>query len=229
MQDAGIALNPQRCIFEHLLLTHVMEMQKSYGAGLLSFHQCCDREAIAESTRMPTADCFLLAVSVAEAIGSHWLVSGWLPAFKTGARNVVPSPLPTSAHLHAFRAYLNLCSPYSAAAWSAALAAAPQDLRLCRFYHAAVEDEGYALLVCTAHGSLELLRDAFLHKISDAVGGFEGKWTFGGAYKFLKWLLSMRKITLQLARFVADMMAVYDAHPRYVPATSGEVKASHGR
>ncbi|KAJ7689864.1 hypothetical protein B0H17DRAFT_1134790 [Mycena rosella] len=80
-------------------------------------------------------------------------------------------------------------------------AAAPQDLQLCRFCCAAVEDEGYALLICTAHGSLELLWDAFLHEISDAVGGFEGKWT-SGAYKFLKWLLSMPKIMLRLAKFV---------------------------
>ncbi|KAJ7665756.1 hypothetical protein B0H17DRAFT_951227, partial [Mycena rosella] len=80
-------------------------------------------------------------------------------------------------------------------------AAVPRDLQLCRFCHAGVEDESHALLVCKAHGSLEPLRDTFLREIADTAGGFEGKWSPNGAYKFLKWLLSVRKITLRLAKF----------------------------
>ncbi|KAJ6565473.1 hypothetical protein DFH09DRAFT_1081637 [Mycena vulgaris] len=63
------------------------------------------------------------------------------------------------------------------------------------------------------------LREAFLRIILDTVGGFEGKWSPDGAYKFLKWLLSMRKVVIPLAKFVADVMALYDAHPKYVAAT----------
>lgn len=44
MWDAGIALDLQRRIFENMLLTHAPERRNSYGAGLLSFHQCCDYE-----------------------------------------------------------------------------------------------------------------------------------------------------------------------------------------
>ncbi|KAJ6465981.1 hypothetical protein DFH09DRAFT_1486137 [Mycena vulgaris] len=52
---------------------------------------------------------------------------------------------------------------------------------------------------------------AFLRAILDTVGGFEGKWSPDGAYEFLKWLLSMRKVVIPLAKFAADVMALYDA------------------
>jgi hypothetical protein len=59
----------QTRIFEGLLLAHVPETRESYSAGLLRFHQFCDREGIGEVARMP-ADCFLLAAFVAQAIGT---------------------------------------------------------------------------------------------------------------------------------------------------------------
>ncbi|KAJ7032222.1 hypothetical protein C8F04DRAFT_1211219 [Mycena alexandri] len=79
-------------------------------------------------------------------------------------------------------------------------AAAPRHLRLCRFCRVAVEDEAHALLVC----------------IGDS--GFDGKWNADEPYEFLKWMLSQRKITVRLAKFVADLLDVYNASPRYVPA-----------
>ncbi|KAJ7884674.1 hypothetical protein B0H13DRAFT_1628583, partial [Mycena leptocephala] len=101
-------------------------------------------------------------------------------------------------------------------------AAAPRNLRLCRFCRTAVEDEAHTLLVCTAHTvrhtELQPLRERFLRDIYDQVGGLEHKWTADRPYDFLKWLLSSRKIVLRLAKFVADILAVYDSYPRYIPA-----------
>ncbi|KAF7355918.1 Reverse transcriptase domain-containing protein [Mycena venus] len=97
-------------------------------------------------------------------------------------------------------------------------AAAPRHLRLCRFCRGAVEDEAHALLVCTAHDSLQPLRERFLRDIMDQIGGFDCKWSADEPYEFLRLLLSLRKITLRLAKFVADILAVYDSHPRYIPA-----------
>ncbi|KAJ7869617.1 hypothetical protein B0H13DRAFT_2557471, partial [Mycena leptocephala] len=82
-------------------------------------------------------------------------------------------------------------------------AAAPRNLRLCRFCRTAVEDEAHTLLVCTAHTELQPLRERFLRDIYDQVGGLEHKWTADRPYDFLKWLLSSRKIVLRLAKFVA--------------------------
>ncbi|KAJ7191224.1 hypothetical protein GGX14DRAFT_381420 [Mycena pura] len=98
-------------------------------------------------------------------------------------------------------------------------AAAPRHLRLCRFCRGAVEDEAHALLVCTAHDGLQPLRERFLHDIMDDVGGFDHKWAADKPYEFLRFLLSSRKIVLRLAKFVADTLAVYDSHPRYIAAT----------
>ncbi|KAF7354570.1 Reverse transcriptase domain-containing protein [Mycena sanguinolenta] len=97
-------------------------------------------------------------------------------------------------------------------------AAAPRDLRLCRFCRGAVEDEAHALLVCTAHPGLRLLRETFLRDVMVEIRGIEGRWSADRPYDFLKLLLSSRKTTARLAKFVADVMAIYDSHPRYIPA-----------
>ena len=74
------------------------------------------------------------------------------------------------------------------------------------------------MLVCTAHDGLQPLRERFLRDIMDAMRGFNGKWAADKPYEFLKLLLSSRKITARLARFGAEVMAIYDSHPRYIPA-----------
>ncbi|KAF7344088.1 hypothetical protein MVEN_01698500 [Mycena venus] len=150
MQLAGINLLMQARIFEGLLLAHVPETRESYGAGLLRFHQFCDREGIGEAARMP-ADRFLLAAFVAQAIGTctgkcirNWLNGlrlwhifndaawhgdeGWLPALKKAAdKGGIPFKRPprgpiTREHLRALRASLDLNTPFGAAVWAAALA-----------------------------------------------------------------------------------------------------------
>ncbi|KAJ7281092.1 hypothetical protein C8J57DRAFT_1564581, partial [Mycena rebaudengoi] len=149
MQSQGIALHLQRRIFETMLHAHVDETRESYGAGLLRYHQFCDREGFGESARMP-AD--RLAAFVADAVGSctgkcirNWLNGlrlwhlyndapwhgddGWLAplkkaADKCGASFKRPPRGPiTPAHLRALRSSLDLSSPSGAAHWSAALSA----------------------------------------------------------------------------------------------------------
>ncbi|KAJ7136714.1 hypothetical protein C8R44DRAFT_868839 [Mycena epipterygia] len=149
LQEAGLSLNLQRRIFEALLQSHVSETRESYGAGLLWFHQFCDREGIGESAHMP-ADQFLLAAFVADAVGSctskcirNWLNGlhlwhmyndapwhgneGWLPALKKSADKAGVSfkrpprgPI-TRPHLRAYRVTLDLNSPLGVVKWSAAL------------------------------------------------------------------------------------------------------------
>ncbi|KAJ7342358.1 hypothetical protein DFH08DRAFT_811454 [Mycena albidolilacea] len=55
---------------------------------------------------------------------------------------------------------------------------------------------------------------------SQDLGGFRFVWSPDHPYEFLKWLLSLRKIVGRLAKFVADILAVYDAHQRPVLFTS---------
>ncbi|KAJ7269505.1 hypothetical protein C8J57DRAFT_1435519 [Mycena rebaudengoi] len=133
-----------------MLGAHVDETRKSYGAGLLRFHQFCDREGFGEDARMP-ADNRLLAAFVADAIGSctgkcirNWLNGlrlwhlyndapwhgdgGWMvPLKKAADKGGVSFKRPprgpiTFAHLRALRARLDLSSPSGAAHWAAALA-----------------------------------------------------------------------------------------------------------
>ncbi|KAJ7112521.1 hypothetical protein C8R44DRAFT_547323, partial [Mycena epipterygia] len=147
LQEAGISLDLQRQIFEGLLLTYVPETRESYGAGLLRFHQFCDREDIPESARMP-ADRFLLAASIGSCSGKcvrNWLNGlrlwhmyndapwhgdeGWLPTLKKSAdkggvafKHPPRGPI-TPTHMRVHRASLDLESPLGAASWAAATAA----------------------------------------------------------------------------------------------------------
>ncbi|KAJ7112156.1 hypothetical protein C8R44DRAFT_538812, partial [Mycena epipterygia] len=159
MQDAGILLDLQRRILEGLLLTHVPETRESYGAGLLWYHQFCDRETIPELAHM-LADRFLLAAFVADAIGScsgkcirNWLNSlhlwyiyndaawhgdeGWLPALKKSAdkggvafKHPPCGPI-TPAHLRVLHASLDTNSPLGAAKWAAAYHRRLGELLIC--------------------------------------------------------------------------------------------------
>ncbi|KAJ7035993.1 hypothetical protein C8F04DRAFT_1258353 [Mycena alexandri] len=147
---AGIRVDLQARIYEGLLRATTDKSRESYGAGLLRFHQFCDRGNIPERDRMP-ADRLLLAAFVADAIGTlsgkgirNWLNGlrlwhlfndapwygddGWLPSLKKAAdRAGVPFKRPprgpiTKAHLRAIRASLDLTSGFGAAMWSNATA-----------------------------------------------------------------------------------------------------------
>ncbi|KAJ7150015.1 hypothetical protein C8R43DRAFT_951577 [Mycena crocata] len=71
--------------------------------------------------------------------------------------------------------------------------------------------EGNALVSLLSHsgGGRGPCVAYFLRYIAADVGGFEDKWSPDGAYEFLKWLLSERKVVTRLAKFVADVMAVF--------------------
>ncbi|KAJ7084922.1 hypothetical protein C8R44DRAFT_894032 [Mycena epipterygia] len=148
LSEARIRLDLQARIYEGLLRATTEQTRETYGAGMLRYHQFCDRERIGENARMP-ADRLLLAAFIAEAVGTcsgkclrNWLNGlrlwhlfndaewhgdeGWLPSLKkAGDRAGVPfkraprGPI-TKAHLRALRAYLDVTTGFGAAAWSAA-------------------------------------------------------------------------------------------------------------
>ncbi|KAJ7257975.1 hypothetical protein B0H12DRAFT_1015075 [Mycena haematopus] len=146
-----IPLDVQAKIFQDLLGAHVPETLESYGAGLLRFHQFCDRIGTPEVDRMPADDC-LRAAFVFDAAGSctgkcirSWLNGlhlwhtynkapwhgdeGWLPLLKRSAdRSGLPFKRPPRGpvsyeHLRALRASLDVNSSSGAANWAAALSA----------------------------------------------------------------------------------------------------------
>ncbi|KAF7323826.1 hypothetical protein MKEN_00603900 [Mycena kentingensis (nom. inval.)] len=151
MRNLSISPTLQLRIFETLLRAHEPTTREGYGAGLLRFHQFCDRERIPESVRMP-ADRALLSAFVADAAGScsgkcirNWLSGlrlwhqfndatwhgreGWLPTLTKAAdkagvafKRPLRGPIEFS-HLRALRSSLNLNIPRDAAVWASALAA----------------------------------------------------------------------------------------------------------
>ncbi|KAF7314413.1 hypothetical protein MKEN_00914100 [Mycena kentingensis (nom. inval.)] len=151
MKKLSISPTLQLRIYETLLRAHEATTCEGYGAGLLRFHQFCDRQHIPESARMP-ADRVLLSAFIADAAGScsgkcirNWLSGlrlwhqfndaawhgreGWLPtltkaADKAGVAFKRPLRGPIEfAHLRALRASLSLNLPRDAAIWASALAA----------------------------------------------------------------------------------------------------------
>ncbi|KAJ7258131.1 hypothetical protein C8J57DRAFT_1516016 [Mycena rebaudengoi] len=53
MHAVGILLTLQRRVSEVLLQVQVPETRKSYGTGLLRFHQFCDHKHVPKSSRLP--------------------------------------------------------------------------------------------------------------------------------------------------------------------------------
>lgn len=151
LSESSIRLDLQARIYQGLLRATTEQTRETYGAGMLRFHQFCDRERICESARMP-ASRLLLAAFIAEAVGTcsgkclrNWLNGlrlwhlfndaewqgdeGWLPSLKkAGDRAGVPfkraprGPI-TKAHLRALRASLDVTTGFGASVWSAACTA----------------------------------------------------------------------------------------------------------
>ncbi|KAJ7078284.1 hypothetical protein B0H15DRAFT_789038, partial [Mycena belliarum] len=142
----GIGPDLQARIYQGLLRATSEPTRDTYGAGLLRYHQLCDRYQINEGARMP-ADRLLLAAFIADALGTcggkcirNWLNGlrlwhlfndaewngdeGWLPSLKkAGDRAGVPFKRPprgpiTKKHLRALRASLTLSTGFGAAAWA---------------------------------------------------------------------------------------------------------------
>ncbi|KAJ6492098.1 hypothetical protein C8R45DRAFT_1212931 [Mycena sanguinolenta] len=143
---ANIGSDLQAKIFEGLLRATTEATRETYGAGILRFHQFCDRNSIGERARMP-ADRVLLSAFIAESLGTcsgkcirNWVNGlrlwhifndaewhgdeGWVPSLKkAGDRAGVPFKRPprgaiTKHHLRAVRAGLDLSTGFGAAVWS---------------------------------------------------------------------------------------------------------------
>jgi hypothetical protein len=56
-------------IYEGLLASTAEGTRVSYGAGLLRFHQYCDRHDVSEHRRMPASP-ILISAFIADALGS---------------------------------------------------------------------------------------------------------------------------------------------------------------
>jgi hypothetical protein len=134
-----------------LLGSYAPGTHDNYAAGLLRFHQFCDRHKISENARMPASH-FLLAAFIAEHVGTvgGGTVKSWMSGVKawhdvnsapwegdncwvelarrtankegTAFRRDQRSPV-TMEHMIALRAAMDLSIPFDAALWSCATAA----------------------------------------------------------------------------------------------------------
>ncbi|KAJ7689815.1 hypothetical protein B0H17DRAFT_1134752 [Mycena rosella] len=95
--------------------------------------------------------------------------------------------------------------------------AIPREERLCRFCRGAVEDEVHALLGCDAHGPLTELREDFLSDAFECDPVLEAVFALLTHYDFLRQLVSSRKAIARFAKFVCQVLNLYDRYQRYIP------------
>ena len=94
----------------------------------------------------------------------------------------------------------------------------PRHERLCRFCRAAVEDEAHALLGCDAHPPLVALRETFLTDAFKHDRSLEGAYMMRAPDDFLRCLVASRKAVRQVAKYVFDVLTLFDSFERYIPA-----------
>ncbi|KAK7033103.1 hypothetical protein R3P38DRAFT_2920710 [Favolaschia claudopus] len=95
--------------------------------------------------------------------------------------------------------------------------AVPRDLRLCRFCRAEVEDEAHALLDCDAHARLRDLREELMQVAAKVDPGLYARRAGCTSLDFLIILLRSRALVHNVARFIYQVLNVYDGEPRFVP------------
>ncbi|KAJ7434852.1 hypothetical protein FB451DRAFT_951899, partial [Mycena latifolia] len=93
--------------------------------------------------------------------------------------------------------------------------AVPRAYRLCR---GAVEDEVHALFDCTAQiQRLEELRSRFLDTLSFCDPHLHTARSRVTSYEFLLKLVSSRKAVQAFAKYVFDILTLFQELPRYFP------------
>ncbi|KAJ7268867.1 DNA breaking-rejoining enzyme, partial [Mycena rebaudengoi] len=102
-----------------MLHAHVDETRESYGAGLLHFHQFCDREGFGEDVRMP-ADRSCTGKCIRNWLNGLRLWHHYNDAPWHGDDGWLVWPI-TLSHLRALCARLDLSSPSGTTHWVAAL------------------------------------------------------------------------------------------------------------
>ncbi|KAK7023888.1 hypothetical protein R3P38DRAFT_2779333 [Favolaschia claudopus] len=92
----------------------------------------------------------------------------------------------------------------------------PRAWRLCRFCLLDVEDESHAALVCTAHPALTPLRVEFLRDIFALKPSMRNLAATRSADSFLGCLLLDRTVMTRAAKFVHDILQIYDTKEMWV-------------
>ncbi|KAJ7137429.1 hypothetical protein C8R43DRAFT_893660 [Mycena crocata] len=93
----------------------------------------------------------------------------------------------------------------------------PREERLCRFCLAEVEDEAHALLECQAHIPLVQMREAFLAAVFEIDAKLEEAFDCMNHLDFLRRLLCSRGAITWVAKYVCDVLAIFDKFQRYIP------------
>ncbi|KAJ7453207.1 hypothetical protein FB451DRAFT_955944, partial [Mycena latifolia] len=95
--------------------------------------------------------------------------------------------------------------------------AVPREFRLCRLCRGAVEDEVHALFDCTAQDRLVQLRSRFLASLSICDPSVRALHMQMSNYDFLLKLVSSRKAVEAFAKYVFDVLDLFQGFPRYFP------------
>jgi hypothetical protein len=95
----------------------------------------------------------------------------------------------------------------------------PREWRLCRFCRGGVEDEVHALLVCQGHPGFSPLRLAMQADVQALLPGFH--WGTASCHtqvtRRLLVLLHDRRLAVLMAKFIYDILNIFDSHPMFIP------------
>jgi hypothetical protein len=94
----------------------------------------------------------------------------------------------------------------------------PREARLCRFCRVSIEDEVHALLECETHVPLAEIRDRFLDDVFKRDPALEAEYMRLSHLDFLRRMVSSRKAIQRLAKYVFDVLSLFDSFERYIPA-----------
>ncbi|KAJ7155318.1 hypothetical protein C8R46DRAFT_997193 [Mycena filopes] len=95
--------------------------------------------------------------------------------------------------------------------------AVPRHLRLCRFCRGAVEDESHALFDCVDNQRLVMIREQFLQCLANCDPELHALHAEIPTYNFLVRLVSSRRAVKVFAKFVFNVLALFQEFPRYSP------------
>ncbi|KAJ7150782.1 hypothetical protein C8R46DRAFT_812730, partial [Mycena filopes] len=93
----------------------------------------------------------------------------------------------------------------------------PREDRLCRFCRMAVEDEVHALLECETHAPLVTLRREFLADAFQCDSELDAAHLFLSRGDFLQRAVSSRKAVTRVAKFVCEVLCLFDSFERFIP------------
>ncbi|KAJ7198659.1 hypothetical protein B0H12DRAFT_974879, partial [Mycena haematopus] len=95
--------------------------------------------------------------------------------------------------------------------------AVPRVHRLCRLCRGAVEDEVHALFDCAANTRLTDLKSRFLDALSSCDPELADLYTTMTMYDFMVTLVSSKKAAPLLAKYVYQVLGVFDETPGIFP------------